>query len=184
MKKTKKKKDKSKELPIQKNVRCLLVRVNTPTVADNGNVTDNIRHFFTMRKYHRYLIEFSKAFGAELLDVKAKEVTLLPLQELTEAFCNLAYNAISEFEIITDKTPHQHRQKKTHGPARKKKVCKQIRNRLLTRTPLSTQELYSRLQSHGLSDTTIRHYYTEVRTDLQKKGYDITKIKRGEYQIE
>ena len=182
MKKTKSKYEQNQKLVAEKNVLCLLIRVNEPVVTRKGEVTDNIRHFFTARKNRRYLVEFSKAFGAELLDVKAKEAVLLPLSQLTEAFCDSTYNATSEFEIITNKTPQPHRPKKTIP--KKGRICKQIRNRLLTGKPLSTQELYSRLQSHGLSDTTIRHYYTTVRAELEDEGYDITHIKRGEYQVD
>jgi len=179
-------KSKKSKPKLRKSALCLLVRVNEPKVASSGKVKDNIRHFFTQRKNLRYLVEFSRAFGAELLEVKAKNVTILPMPHLIKAFCDATYNDDADYEVITNNTPHKQArsQKKNQPPAnRKEVVCTKIRNRLLTGKALGTKELYSRLGMHKLNESTIRNYYTQVRNELDREGHEVYMIRPGYYKL-
>ncbi len=172
------KNSKSKNQPkVRKNVQCLLVQTHTLARQSDGTLQMQTRHFFTQKKNFNYLIEFAKSFGANLIMVRAKRVTILPLNHIVCAFCDPFYNDTSEFTVLNDMTPGK-------GIASNHDTSPEldkIRSEFLRGRKVSVKSL---MKKSELSESTIRRYLTIVRNDLCEEGRIIKKPSRGFYQLD
>jgi len=164
------------------------VRINTRLLMIETN-RDSERpcRFFTPKKHYPYLIEFARTFDARLVDVRVEEAEALPLTKLTEAFCGRGHGQDVEFQEVKDLTPpilpFRSRSVQVAEITSQDTIQRDIKQLLLTGTPLRTKDLYSLFDKHGKSESTIRRYYKTVRVALEEEGYKIKKIARGEYRL-
>ena len=163
----------------RRSTTCLLVITHSPARQNDGRVKRQRRQFFTPKKNYNYLIEFAKAFAAEIYLVKARNVTILPLDHLTQAFCNPSYDEQAEYSVIDDLTPKGNSNLVT-SKDRYNSIQQRIRDRLLRGHSVTVQDLKMRI---GVSESTIRRHLTIVRNDLNAEGHKVTQPRRGYYQI-
>jgi len=152
-------------------VKCLLV-----TTKDN-------RNFFTPVKNLPQLVEFSKTFGAEISVVKTKDPPILDLIELAPAICNPHYvKPENEFEIIELKIPAKKRSRK-NAVKTAEQIRGYIRKALLDGRIIHLHQIVKRFEKQQLSPTTFSNHIRKVRDELILEGYDVRKVKPGQYKV-
>ena len=145
--------------------------------------TKDKRNFFTRVRNLPQLVEFSKTFGAEISVVKTKDPPILDLIELAPAICNPNYaEPENEFEILERKIPVKIKSRKNTV-----KVAEQIRahvrKALLDGRIVHLHRVAKRFEKQQLSHTTFSNHIRKVRDELILDGYNVIKVKPGQYQI-
>lgn len=149
--------------------------------------TKDNRKFFTHEKNFLHLIEFSKAFDAEISIVKLSnsEIGILELNELAPAICNPSYKNKSEYELITTKIA-KFKKIKPQPPSNKRKtilttalsVHSYIEEQFLSGCEVSIKNLLQKFPQLHIS--TLCNHIKNVINELKIIG-KITKIGRGKY---
>jgi len=140
------------------------------------------RRFFTDKKHYPELVEFSKAFDAEMSIVRTDE-EVVDLVSLANVVCD---DTISikrpSFEILTPLVPRASRcrSKMRHDA---KIIRRWIRKQMLAGKPVRLSGLAQRYKRYNLSLACFCNHFSAVRKQLQEEGHTIKKIKRGEYQL-
>jgi hypothetical protein len=140
------------------------------------------RKFFTDKKNYNQLVEFSKAFDAEISVVRTDE-TPVDLVSLASRVCDDSIKVKKpSFEIIEVKVPcvKQLRSKLRHNA---KIIRRWIRKELLDGKVVKLTELARRYKRYKLSLACFCNHLATVRDELEREGFKIEKIKRGEYTI-
>jgi len=140
------------------------------------------RKFFTDKKNYPQLVEFSKAFDAEISVVRTDE-TLVDLVSLASSVCDGSMKVTKpSFEILEIKVPSiKRRRSKLRHDA--KIIRRWIRKELLDGKVVKLADLARRYKRYNLSLACFCNHFTAVRKELIREGYKIKKIKRGEYQL-
>lgn len=152
-------------------MKCLLV------------TTKDKRKFFTPVKNLPQLIEFSKTFGAEVSIVKTKDAPILDLIELAPAICDPNHVAPeNEFEIIERKIPVKIKSRK-NAMQIAERIRAHVRKTLLNGRIIRLHSVAQQFEKQQLSCTTFSNHIRKVRDELILEGYNVIKIKPGQYQI-
>lgn len=143
--------------------------------------TKDKRKFFTHEKNFIQLIEFSKAFNAEISTVKIDKPPILELEELAPAICDANYKKCNvEYSIIENKLQECEKIENLS-------VSKQIRNYILeqfkNKNIVSLASVKKHFESQTISDASIYNHMRQARVELQKQGYSVVKERAGHYRI-
>jgi len=140
------------------------------------------RKFFTDKKNYNQLIEFSKAFDAEMSIVRTDE-EVLDLISLANSVCDDSTQIKKpSFEILEVRVPRisRCRSKMRHDA---KIIRRWIKKQLLKGKIVRLSDLAQRYKRYNLSLACFCNHFTAVRKQLIEEGYEIKKVKRGEYQL-
>ena len=140
------------------------------------------RKFFTDKKNYNQLVEFSKAFDAEISVVRTDEAPV-DLMSLASSVCDDSIKVTKpSFEILEVKVPNitRRRSKLRHNA---KIIRRWIRKEILDEKIVKLAGLARRYKRYNLSLACFCNHFTTVRNELVREGYKIEKIKRGEYQL-
>lgn len=145
--------------------------------------TKDKRKFFTHEKNFIQLIEFSKAFHAEISVVKLEQGTVLELEELAPAICDSTYKKIkSQYEIIETKMSKDN---KTRSDIMKNadKVKKYIFTQFQNKNSVSLKELKAKFKKFKLTDAALCNHLRRVKQKLEEEGFNFVKVGAGEYRV-
>lgn len=159
-------------MPKKKNLQCLMIE------------TTDHRQFFTSEKNYLQLIEFSKAFGAEISVVKVKEAEVLDLKQLAPAICNNGYkpSTTPQYDIIEKKIEQQRDSRKES--LRKADVIRNyIRKQFASGKIVKLKDVKKRYARYELSPSAFSNHLALVRHQMIKGGYKIKKLAPGEYRV-
>lgn len=150
-------------------MQCLLIETN-----------DN-RKFFTHEKNYGQLIEFSKAFNAQISTVKIEKGPVLELEELAPAICDPTFTKQNyKYEIIETKNPRRTRGKTNQEASIL--ITKYIEERFTSNKEVSLKDLKNKFKNYNISDATLRNHFRKTKTELESKGYKFEKVKVGTYK--
>lgn len=150
-------------------MQCLLIETN-----------DN-RKFFTHEKNYGQLIEFSKAFNAQISTVKIEKGPVLELEELAPAICDPTFTKQNyKYEIIETKNPRRTRGKTNQEASIL--ITKYIEERFTSNKEVSLEDLKNKFKNYNISDATLRNHFRKTKTELESKGYKFEKVKVGTYK--
>lgn len=145
--------------------------------------TKDKRKFFTHEKNFIQLIEFSKAFSAEISIVKLEEGSVLELEELAPAICDPGYKKSNvQYEIIETKMS-------TEGRSRAEilrvadKVKKYVNEQFQNRNTVSLKELKKKFKRYKLTDAALCNHVRRVKSELEKDGFRFLKLGAGQYKV-
>jgi len=145
--------------------------------------TKDKRKFFTHEKNFIQLIEFSKAFNAEISIVKLEEGSVLELEELAPALCDPTYKKPKvQYAIIETKMSIEGRSRAEIlriADKVKKYVNKQFQNR----NTVSLKELKKRFKRYKLTDAALCNHVRRVKSELEKEGFKFLKLGAGQYKV-
>lgn len=152
-------------------MKCLLIQ------------TKDKRKFFTHEKNYVQLIEFSKAFNAEVSIVKLEQGVVLELEQLAPAICDPSYKKPNaQYEVIETKLATEGRTRteilKVAG-----KVKKYVSGEFQKRNSVSLKELKKRFKKHKLTDTALCNHIRRVKQELEKEGFEFEKTGAGTYKV-
>jgi hypothetical protein len=145
--------------------------------------TKDKRKFFTHEKNFIQLIEFSKAFNAEISIVKLEEGTVLELEELAPALCDPAYKKPKvQYEVIETKMSTEGRSR-TEILRIADKVKKYVNEQFQNRNTVSLKELKKRFKRYKLTDAALCNHVRRVKSELEKEGFKFLKLGAGQYKV-
>lgn len=145
--------------------------------------TKDKRKFFTHEKNFIQLIEFSKAFNAEISIVKIEEGSILELEELAPALCDPTYKKSKiQYEVIETKisTEKRSRVEILHIAD---KVKKYVNEQFQSRNTVSLTELKKRFKKYKLTDAALCNHVRRVKSELEKQGFKFSKLGAGQYKV-
>lgn len=149
-------------------MKCVLIETN-----------DN-RQFFTHEKYFIQLIEFSKAFNAEISIVKLEEGSVLELEELAPAICNSNYTKPKlQYSIIKRKNVKT----RTEILHIANQVKKYIFERFQSRNFVSVKDLKNKFKKYNLTDSALCNHIRRVKQEFEKEGFQIVKTNSNQYKV-
>lgn len=154
-----------------KNYQCLMIE------------TQDKQIFFTHEKNYNFLIEFSKACGAEISVVKVKEANVLDLIKLAPAICNTPSSLKKpEFEIIEFKIskPKKDRSRMLRNA---QKIRQHIKDILLSGNIIRLSDVSKKFKQYNLTLACFCNHLKAARDELTKHGHVVKRIKHGEYRI-
>jgi hypothetical protein len=138
------------------------------------------RKFFTHKKNFSQLIEFCNSFKANMSLVNMKNGNILDLDELAPAFCNPKQKKqICEYTLIENKIITKDKNNKTSN----KNIKNYIKRKLLSKNSVDIQQLKKKYNRNGIDIKTINNCFYQVKNELKKEGYNLTKISTGNYKI-
>jgi hypothetical protein len=138
------------------------------------------RKFFTYEKNYPQLIEFCKSFKANLSIVNMKNGKILDLDELAPAFCNGKQKPQKyEYVVIENKIIT----KPTDVSAIYTKIQSFIRKTFLSRGVVSMKMLTKKYTKFGATYAKINAVLKNVKSDLEKNGFNVIKVSAGAYKI-
>lgn len=142
--------------------------------------TNDDRQFFTHEKYFIQLIEFSKAFNAEISIVKLEEGSVLELEELAPAICNSNYTKSKlQYSIIKRKNVKT----RTEILHIAKQVKKYIFEQFQSRNSVSVKDLKNKFKKYNLTDSALCNHIRRVKQEFEKDGFKIIKINANQYKV-
>lgn len=151
-------------------MRCLLIE------------TKDKRKFFTHEKNFVQLIEFSKAFNAQISTVKLEEGTILELEELAPAICDPSYKKSDvQYKILETKLSKENRSRKDILKAATL-IKKYVESKFFTRETVSIKELQKKFKKYEFTDAAMRNHIKKIMLDLENKGFRFEKIAVGTYK--
>lgn len=159
-------------MPKKRNYQCLLVK------------TKDNRKFFTHEKNFPQLIEFSRAFGAEVSVVKVVEAEVLDLSQLAPAICDGNYNQRPDFEIIETKIPAKKKRRRNNILKTSEKIREYIKEQFLSREVVSLKALTKKFRKYQMTSACFCNHMRVVREELKQAGHTIKKVGGGKYQLQ
>ena len=146
--------------------------------------TKDNRKFFTHEKNFVQLIEFSKAFNAQISLVKLQEGEILEFEELAPAICDAEYKKPeARYEIIEIKTPIEGIRSRAEILQIAEKVQKYIKEQFQNHKIVSLKELKNKFKKYGLNDSSFCNHIRRVKLNLEKEGLKFVKISAGQYKV-
>jgi hypothetical protein len=142
--------------------------------------TKDKRKFFTHKKNLEQLNEFAKTFNSNMFIVELEKGEVLELEQLAPAVCSPDYKKIeSSYKIIEEvQTKENNKFKKIE----KQKIKDFISKELLTKKSISIKKIKNKFKRYCVSDSTYYNQFKIVKTELEKKGFKLLKIKAGIYK--
>jgi len=161
---------------MNKTINCLMLK------------TADQRCFFTHKNNYPQLIEFARTCEAEISVVKAQNVKVLELSDLAKSICNHSKQFdLPQYEVVEIKLPNIPEIKVDRS---RKKLLVQaniissyVNETFLAEKTVSLEDLESKFGEFGLSKSTLCNHITRIRKEWVKKGYSVSKIKRGHYRL-
>lgn len=151
-------------------MRCLLIE------------TKDKRKFFTYEKNFVQLIEFSKAFNAQISTVKLEEGTILDLEELAPAICDPTYKKTDvQYKLIETKLTKESRSRQDILKAAAL-IKKHVESKFLTRETVSIKDLQKKFKKYEFTDAAMRNHMKKIMLDLQNKGLKFERTAVGTYK--
>lgn len=145
--------------------------------------TKDKRKFFTHEKNFIQLIEFSKAFNAEISIVKLEEGSVLELEELAPALCDPGYKKPKvQYEVIETKMSTEGRSR-TEILRIADKVKKYVNEQFQNRNIVSLKELKKKFKRYKLTDAALCNHVRRVKSELEKEGFKFLKLGAGQYKV-
>jgi hypothetical protein len=146
--------------------------------------TKDNRKFVTHEKNFIQLIEFSKAFNAQISTVKLEEGTVLELEELAPAICDPNYKKTKlQYEIIETKVLSAIKSRNEMLEVANK-IKKYISDEFSNKKSVSLKNLKKEFKSYKLSDAALCNHIRRVKMEMERNGYKFHKIGVGEYQTQ
>lgn len=143
--------------------------------------TKDKRKFFTHEKNFIQLIEFSKAFNAEISTVKLESGHVLELEELAPAICDSDYKKSDvQYEVLETKICNVRSREEILRVA--EKVKKYISEQFQKRNTVSLKDLKNKFKKHELTDAALCNHVRRVKSELEKDGLKFLKIGAGQYK--
>lgn len=131
------------------------------------------RKFLTSAKHLNQLIEFAKAFGADLSIVSTQCKKLLSLDRLAEEICDtnkkqgdFAYKVVRRIPVSKFKTNI---------------VFKQIIGTLKRRRHVDTKQIVSLYKKKGIDERNIYSQITRAKKHIEKIGMTLKKLGRTKF---
>jgi hypothetical protein len=140
--------------------KCLLIK------------TQDGRSFLTQNENLPLLVEFAKVFQAEIFKVNTND-KLLTIQKLVASFCDQNYKSKPEYTDVKKIFPRK---------VGANHIKEDIEKQLLSANTVKLKNLKSKYKT--VSYTSLCNYFSEVRKNLIRKGYNVVKISAGNYKIE
>lgn len=154
---------------LTKNSQCLMIK------------TKDSRKFFTHKKNFTPLMQFSKLFKAEISIVQTKEAEILDLKELAPALCDCNFKQPEpEYQIIEVKMTQRQRSEIRKNA---KSIQEYIENQFIRGELVSLRELKRIFGETGITNACLCNHLSQVRRNLEKKGYVVLKQGGGKYRI-
>lgn len=152
-------------------MRCLLIE------------TKDKRKFFTHEKNFVQLIEFSKAFNAQISTVKLEEGTILELEELAPAICDPTYKKTDvQYKLLETKLNKETRSRKDILKAAAL-VKNHVEAKFFTRQSVSIKDLQKKFKKYEFTDAAMRNHIKKIMSDLETKGFKFEKTAVGTYKV-
>ena len=148
--------------------------------------TKDKRKFFTHEKNFIQLIEFSKTFNAEISTVKLEEGVILELEELAPAICDPGYKKPkTQYEVIEARMTTDNSLLRSRSEILKiaNRVKKYISDQFKNRNAVSLKQLKNKFKRYKLSDAALCNHIRRMKQELEKEGFQFTKINAGEYKV-
>lgn len=153
--------------------------------------TKDKRKFFTHQKNLFQLIEFSKAFNAEILVVKLEEGSILELDELAPAICDPTYKKTNvQYKIIgapmtpvAETTTEINTRNRTDILKIAHKVKKYINEQFQNHNTVSLKDLKKKFKEYKLTDGALCNHIRRVKSELEKEGVKFLKLGAGQYKV-
>lgn len=164
----------------EKNMKnkCLLIETS-----------DNNR-YFTEKSNYLQLIEFVKTFNAKIHIVETDCDHIYSLHHFAKAVSEGNHQNDIQFEIIESKNVKPLVEIKKITPVKKDNVREQaqkIRSYIYQSFKdgecISIRKVKSHFEECDLTDSAYSQHISRVRRDLNKKGYQISRIKKGTYKL-
>lgn len=161
---------------MNKAINCLMLK------------TADQRCFFTHKNNYPQLVEFARTCDAEISVVKTKNVKVLELDDLAKSICNHGKQpSLPQYETVEIKLTKLPEIKTTRSRkmllSQANIVSNYVKHTFLEQKVVSLSDLENKFSDFGLSKAALCNHITRTRDELQKKGYTIAKVKRGQYQI-
>ena len=144
--------------------------------------TKDKRKFFTHEKNFIQLIEFSKAFNAEISTVKLESGHVLELEELAPAICDSSYKKSDvQYKVIETKMSNGSRSREEILRVAEK-VKKYVGEQFQKRNTVSLKDLKNKFKKYELTDAALCNHVRRVKSELEKDGFKFLKIGAGQYK--
>lgn len=144
--------------------------------------TNDRKKFFTHEKNLPQLIEFSKAFNAQISIVQiSDEKDILELEELAPALCEKKPQNKTEYEIIKAKV--KTKENRITILKRAKIIKNNIKNNLIQGKIVSLKELTEKYGKYQITTACLCNHFKQIRKELESQGYTFTKVGGGKYKI-
>jgi len=150
--------------------------------------TTDQRCFFTHKNNFPQLIEFARTCDAEISVVKTHNVKVMELGELAKSICNHGkQNGNPQYEIIEVKLGILPEIKTDRSRKRLLSqaniVSAYVKDMFRKQKIVSLADLENKFSEFSLSKPALCNHIARVRSEMEKEGYTVTKIKRGSYQM-
>jgi hypothetical protein len=145
------------------------------------------RCFFTHKNNYPQLIEFARTCDAEISVVKTQNVKVLELTELARSICNHDKQSnLPQYEVVEIKLPKleikvNRSRKKLLAQANI--ISSYVNKSFLSQNIVSLEDLESKFSEFGLSKASLRNHIAQIRKQLISEGYQVSKIKCGQYKL-
>lgn len=143
--------------------------------------TKDHNRFFTHEKNLPQLIEFSKAFKAEISKVQIpSETEILELEELAPALCEKK-SQMANYKVLEVKLrPKANREKML---SKAKKIQQHIQGNLLSGKTVSLKELNKKYEKYQLTNACLCNHFRLIRKEMESKGRTFVKVGGGKYKL-
>jgi hypothetical protein len=161
---------------MNKTINCLMLK------------TTDQRCFFTHQNNFPQLIEFARTCEAEISVVKTQNVKVMELNELAKSICNHGQQSENlQYEVIEVKLGQLPEIKTTRSRKRLLSqaniVSSYIKDTFRKNKIVSLSDLETKFSEFKLSKPALCNHIARVRSEMEKEGYTVSKIKRGSYQM-
>lgn len=144
--------------------------------------TQDKKIFFTYKTNLKQIIEYVKNFKAEIYLVKAYNVEVLQLKELSTALCDkFADQTGIEHKVVEKIFPISIR-KRVKILKDATKIRSFIKEKLKKGDVVSLQFLKKKFSKLNLTDSCLCNHLAKARKELNTEGYAIKKVGPGKYQ--
>ena len=138
--------------------------------------TNDKRQFFTHKKNLIQLNDFLKTFNSKAFIVELEKGEILELDQLASALCSVGNKKIENTYKIIEQI------KKTEKNNLSGKIKDFIVTELVNKKPMSIKKIKSKFKKYDISEVTLYNYFKKTKLELEKKGYEFSKIKTGVYK--
>lgn len=140
--------------------------------------------YFTEEKNFPCLIEFARHFGAEISTIKTKDpIEIFDLDDLCKNMSSKKHEVLQNYDVVEIKLSAAVKKDFTRSEKilKGKIITEQIKNKFLSDGVLSLQELMNEHSDFG--KTSMAHYLTKIKKELEKDGHQVIKEKPGFYRL-
>lgn len=146
--------------------------------------TKDRRKFFTHEKNFTPLLEFSKAFKAEISVVKVENAEILDLAQLAPAICDAGYKQPEprSYEVLEVKLPQVKRNRQQILETARS-IKQFIKKQFLEQSKVTLKDLAKTLCNYNLTLACLCNHLAQVRKELISEGWQVEKTGGGKYVL-